>query len=406
MPRRLLSVGALMVLMSAGPLILPARAAEKFLVSDVIIQGSQRMSTEQIKVRLHTQAGKEFDPDALDEDVREMYKTRQFSNIQTLAEPDGPGKVKIYLVLGDLPGKVQKVTFLGAKHIKEEELRKETGIRPGTPLNPKLSEEGCQKILDKYKEQGRSFASCILVKGGQLGDTEVVYQITEGPKVKVRDIQFTGNTFVSGARLMIKLRSSTAWFHVLGGIYNSKMAETDVHELIKYFKSFGYPDVKVSLETRRSADGGEITLLFHIREGARRQPGNARRTDWPKPPAEQLDGPLELKAGEYLDENQPQTIETKEKPLARVGQIFLAGNKRISDESILVHVPLSPGQVLTHPDLKQAEKDLAELGLFVVDPATGVHPTITVLDRDGGVYKDILITVKEKKARTTGGKSE
>src|SRR5690242_19722638 len=62
MSRRLLPVGVLMVLMSAGPLILPARAAEKLLVSDVIIQGNRRTSTEQIKVRLHTQAGKEYDP--------------------------------------------------------------------------------------------------------------------------------------------------------------------------------------------------------------------------------------------------------------------------------------------------------------------------------------------------------
>src|SRR5262249_36784172 len=184
--------GAIRCLLRGGGAVLARAAAqpEKLLVSDVIIQGNRRTSTEQIKVRLHTQAGKEYDPAALDEDVREMYKTRQFSNIQTFVEPDGPAKVKVYLSVADLPNQVQKVTFLGANHLKPEDLQKEIGVRPGTPLNPKLNEEGCQKILSKYEEQGRSFASCILVKGGQLGDAEVVYQITEGPKVKVRDIQF------------------------------------------------------------------------------------------------------------------------------------------------------------------------------------------------------------------------
>ncbi|HEY7427988.1 MAG TPA: outer membrane protein assembly factor BamA [Gemmataceae bacterium] len=403
---------------------------EKVLVSDVIIQGNQRTSTEQIKVRLHTQAGKEYDPAALDEDVREMYKTRQFSNIQTLAEPDGPGKVKVYFLIRDLPNKVQKVTFLGAKHIKEEELRKETAIRPDTPLNPKLNEEGCQKILNKYEEQGRSFASCILVRGGQLGDTEVVYQITEGPKVKVSDIQFIGNTFVSGARLATQIHSSHAWFHLLGGNYNSKMAEADTAELIKYFKKFGYQDVKVSLETQRSADGGEVTLIFHIQEGQRYtvkdipQVVNAQSM-----PHEQVEAMLLTKSGEFLDENKvnadkkrikdyygytgrdvqvqdryvwsqdtPGVVqvqyEIEEHPLMRVGQIFIIGNTRTRDNVILRQVPLFPGQILTYPDLEIAANNLKRLNIFT-SGQDGAPPSVQAIDRDGSPYQDIRIDVNE-----------
>jgi hypothetical protein len=90
---------------------------------------------------------------------------------------------------------------------------------------------------------------------------------------------------------------------------------------------------------------------------------------------------------------------SNEQPPARIGQIILTGNKRISSESILAHVPLFPGQILTYPDLQKVENALAELGVFVVDSASGVRPTITVLD-SGSAYKDILITVKEK--RTAG----
>src|SRR5262249_16764960 len=182
--------------------------------------------------------------------------------------------------------------FLGANHLKPDELQKVIGVRPGIPLDPKLNEEGCQKILNMYEEQGRSFASCTLVKGGQLGDTEVVYQIVEGPKVKVRDIQFIGNNFVRGAHLATQFHSSHGWYHLLGGNYNSKMAEADACELIKYLKKLGYQDVKVSLETQCSAEDGEVTLVFHIQEGNRQQPGDAHRTDEPKPPIEQLNGPL------------------------------------------------------------------------------------------------------------------
>ena len=48
------------------------------------------------------------------------------------------------------------------------------------------------------------------------------------------DIQFIGNSFVSGARLATKINSSSQWFHLIGGMYNKQMAEADIIELIKY----------------------------------------------------------------------------------------------------------------------------------------------------------------------------
>jgi RNA polymerase sigma factor (sigma-70 family) len=80
----------------------------------------------------------------------------------------------------------------------------------------------------------------------------------------------------------------------------------------------------------------------------------------------------------------------KEKPPARVGQIFISGNKKLSDEGILRRVPLLPGQILSFPDLDIAERNLARLkGLKSAQ--------VSVIDRVGeGVYKDIQITVEEK----------
>jgi RNA polymerase sigma factor (sigma-70 family) len=84
---------------------------------------------------------------------------------------------------------------------------------------------------------------------------------------------------------------------------------------------------------------------------------------------------------------------------ARVGQIFIIGNEKTEQRVILKQVPLYPGQVLTYPDLKAAERNLERTGLFVVDPAKGVRPTVTVCDNPAdpdSTFKDIIITVKEK----------
>lgn len=294
--------------------------------------------------------------------------------------------------------------------------------------------------------------------------------------VVIRDIVFQGNSFVSDAQLTTKFHSAKRWLHsYCTGKYDCQTAEADVNELIKFYKAFGYQDVRVSLETKRDAEGGEVTLIFHIQEGPRyRITGKCDIIAPTNLSAKRLQGLLHLKEGDYFttaaiqddvrriqdycesrrhpvrvlplciwDQDKPGLVrveyeieaktpereqeasepssqeprshnsseaspksitvanKSKEQPPARIGQIILTGNKRISSESILAHVSLFPGQVLTYPDLQKAENALAELGLFVVDPAAGVRPTITVLDSDSA-YKDILITVKEKR---TAGKS-
>jgi RNA polymerase sigma factor (sigma-70 family) len=88
-----------------------------------------------------------------------------------------------------------------------------------------------------------------------------------------------------------------------------------------------------------------------------------------------------------------------EKP-ARVGQIIIIGNTKTPTEAILKQVPLYPGQVLSYPDLKAAEKNLERTGRFVVDPGKGVRPTVTVREVPDSEFKDIIITVQEGK---TGG---
>jgi outer membrane protein insertion porin family len=270
MPKRWIIGGMWAVLMSVGLLMCGRNGAAeqptkpgKVLISDVIIIGNHRIGIEQVKSRLRTQPGKEYNPAVVDDDVRELYKTGQFSNIATSLSEDGTGKAKLYIAVREMPNMVQMVTFLGAKHIKPEELQNITGVRPSTPLNPNLNRRGCQKILEKYAEMGRSFAECQLVKGGDLADTEVVYQITEGPKVKVHDIQVTGNNFASVTRLMQKISLSA------GSTYTRETAETTMNELYSFYRDAGYRDVRISLEIKRDPSPGEITMIYHIHEGPR-----------------------------------------------------------------------------------------------------------------------------------------
>ncbi|HMC66843.1 MAG TPA: BamA/TamA family outer membrane protein [Gemmataceae bacterium] len=86
--------------------------------------------------------------------------------------------------------------------------------------------------------------------------------------------------------------------------------------------------------------------------------------------------------------------EVQERPPATVGQIIIYGNTVTRDNVIRRQIPLYPGQILTYPDLRRAEANLARLGIFETDPEKGLRPTVTVDDSDSPV-KDVYVNVQE-----------
>src|SRR4051812_2156641 len=209
-------------------------------VSDVIIQGSRLVPTEQIRAQLKTAPGMEYSRAVVEEDVRTLYATKQFGNVSPFTQDDGPGKVKVYFFIRDYPSVVQEVVYQGAKHLSDDDLNSITGIRKGAPLNPHANKVACLNIVRRLNEDGRPFASCDLLSGAEPGDTKVVFNITEGHKVKVKDVRFEGNTFVSGAVLKTHVNTSNGFLGLLGNTYNGAMVDADVGALETYYRSFGY----------------------------------------------------------------------------------------------------------------------------------------------------------------------
>jgi outer membrane protein insertion porin family len=279
--------------------------ADDLVVSDVLIQGNQLVPAAQIWNMLKVRPGRQLVPAEVQEDVRTLYASQQFATVWAQQAPDGPGKVKVYFIVREHHQTVRSVIYQGARHLRKEELDQVTGLRVGVPLNPLANKAACAKIVAKYHEEGRPFASCVLVKGGEAGDRDVIFNISEGPKVKVRGLGFTGNTFVSAAVLRTHVNTSTGLFNlgIVGGPYNPAMIETDVSELVKYYRALGFLDVRVARELRYSPDGQDVTIHFHIREGPRYLLLSAPRVRGTRAvPPEQLEALAEVKAGEYYDQ--------------------------------------------------------------------------------------------------------
>ncbi len=168
---------------------------------------------------------------------------------------------------------VKEVIYLGAKHASPQALSRAAGLHPGMSMEPDLNKQACQKIAGYYHEHGRPFAGCELIEGTRASDSRIIFDITEGPKVRVSRIEFRGNHFVSDRRLATHVESRAET-----GTMNLQTADADARRLEGYYRSLGFKEARVSHELQVMLDFSKVILVFHIEEGRRSRPKEADQT--------------------------------------------------------------------------------------------------------------------------------
>ena len=110
-----------------------------------------------------------------------------------------------------------------------------------------------------------------LTEGSKPTDTRVVYNIVEGPVVKVEGVEFIGNSGAMSGRLKQQLVTKRAFGGIIGGKFNPASLELDRKALIEYYQGLGYLAVQISPEVKRSSDMSFVTIVYHIVEGTQYQ---------------------------------------------------------------------------------------------------------------------------------------
>jgi outer membrane protein assembly complex protein YaeT len=432
--RRVAVLVVLLSLAAATGMAQNAPMPRKVLVEDVRIQGNVQIPTYRIVPYIKTRAGQDYNEDAIQEDIKNLYGTRMFANVQASKQVSNTGNIIVYFSVVETPSKIDKIEYRGGGHLKISELETITNLKRGQPMNPIINRRACQEIVRRLNEDGRPLATCELLAGDKPGDTEVIFNISEGPKVRVKAIEFVGSEhFVSSAVLRNHVDSSTAFLGVIGGKFNPTMADHDALKLEEYYRSYGFMDVHVSREVQLSPDGSYATLVFHIREGTRYTVEGTQINGTIKAfSPEEIARIPQVKRGEYIDEGKIKKDENAildyygqkgmkpvvraelfypedqpgvarvvyqipvEQTPKRVGEIRVIGNTVTRQNVVLREVPIYPGQILTYPEIRRAEANLARLGIFEMNQE-GVRPHIEVEDIEGSDFSNLNVYVQEAK---------
>ena len=258
--------GALLLL----GLVLPALAQipSGGKISEIRIEGSQRVEPETVRSYLLVQPGDDFDSERLDKSLKALFATGLFTDVTLRRD----GNALIVRVVENPV--INRIAFEGNHRISDSTLNDEIQLRPRIVYTRQKVQSDVKRILDLYRRNGR-FAATVDPKVIPLEQNRVdlVFEIDEGQATGVRGINFVGNKEFSASKLreIIQTKESR-WYRFLSSddTYDPDRLTYDRDLLRKFYLSQGYADFRVIssiAELAPSRDGFLVT--FTVEEGER-----------------------------------------------------------------------------------------------------------------------------------------
>ncbi|MFO1001027.1 MAG: POTRA domain-containing protein [Planctomycetaceae bacterium] len=283
--------------------------SEGVMVADIRIEGNETIPESVILQKVQSQPQRPITERLIREDKRSLMSTRWFFSVTERLDETPDGLILVFTV-HERPI-VQRVQFIinreptilnkmNLSAVKEKHLKAWTGLKAGSPFDHVANQEAVRRIEQEYHDKGYYFVKVELVKGGKPGEREVVFRITEGPKVQVKERTFEGNRFWDDGDLRKNLISKEA-FLVFGGLYNPDTLPSDIEAVKQYYRGVGFFDVEVTGVPMFSDDKSDVNLHFTVKEGRRYTVREIRFQGNSIIATNKLKGDSKLKAGEKFN---------------------------------------------------------------------------------------------------------
>ena len=259
--RRGTMAAAALLIAAAALFSAPAAAAET-----VEVAGNRRVDAETVRSYFHATSDGRFDDAARDAALKALVATGLFDKVTIERSGD-------HLVVHVTEAPVlDKVAFEGNKKIQDKELNAVIESKPRGTLQRAEVQADVGRIMEAYRHAGRDDVGVvpkIINRGNDRVD--LIYEVTEGKKTTVRQINFVGNHIFGKRQLAAVIKTSATnmlSFLTGGDDYDPDRVAADREQLRLYYRSKGYADVSVTSATAEYDPALHgFTLTFTIDEG-------------------------------------------------------------------------------------------------------------------------------------------
>ena len=415
---------------------------KEYVINDIVVTGIKSFNEQTVITYTGLFVGKkvQIPGEDISKIINKLWKLELFSDINFYITKIIDDKVDIEISIVELPS-LSEYKITGLKKAKSETIEEEIEIKRGQKITENFIETTKNYIINKYQKNGflNTKVNINTIKDSVgLNNEKMVINVDLGDRVKVNEIEFSGNDIFKTNQLKKKMKKTKT---KLPGRFwkKSKFIEddyqTDLSSIIDFYKEKGYRDARIISDTVVTNEN-LIKLKIDINEGKKYYFGDIsflgntvysddqlskllglfkgdsyngvllkkRIADSSKPDGEDLTNlyqnngylfssinPVEISA---INDTIDFEIRIVEGNPAYFSKITVVGNTRTNDHVIYRELRTKPGDLYSKDKVVRTVRELGQTGFF--DPEQ-ITPDFKNVDPNGGTV-DIEYGLVEKGA--------
>lgn len=211
----------------------------------------------------------------ISEAIKQLYRTSLFSNVEINYETVSGG-VNIEIVVQEEP-RLDSYEIEGVRRSHRRDLRDRINLLSGFSVTESSRAQAVNTIKRYYSEQGYWGTEVNIdqeITDEARNRVKLTFNIDRGERVKVREINFTGNESFSDRKLrnaFDTIKQDRWWRIFKRHVYTEEEFEEGIDNLQQFYRDNGFRDIRILEDTvyvdnwRRSKDG--VFFEFTIEEG-------------------------------------------------------------------------------------------------------------------------------------------
>lgn len=249
----------------------PAWAVDPFKVSDIRIEGLQRIEPGTVLASMPVRVGEEYTDDKGLGIIRSLFALGLFNDVRVETQGD-----VLIVVVQERPS-IAELSFVGLKEFDQATITKalkEVGLSEGRPFDKALADRAEQELKRQYIARSLYGAEVITtVTPIERNRVNLSFSITEGEVAKIKSLRIQGAKVFSEATLLDQLSLDVgnwmSWYTKSDRYTRSKL-NADLETLRSYYLSRGYVEFNIeSTQVTVSPNKQDISISIQITEGPR-----------------------------------------------------------------------------------------------------------------------------------------
>ena len=245
---------------------------DALIVKKISFEGAKNTSEDFFEIHIQTKVGEEISPDRLSQDIKNLYKNTGFfsdfgdageSPIRVEVQSAEGGGLEVIYKLTESP-KIESVKIIGNEKLKTGKIEDALTLKPSEIYSDQRRWESERAIRKTYKEKGYYLATITsdTTIDRDTNTIEVTFEISEGERIKIREINFIGNTDIAAKTLGKKMKTR------VDKHFDENLLDEDMILLRHYYQDQGYAQIEVEgYEHRLTPDNTGLIIDVSVDEG-------------------------------------------------------------------------------------------------------------------------------------------